>query len=105
MEVLVRERRHLRLCIGHEKNNTKTQMDLLRSMIANRQAAGGGVADPKPAARRGRKPTKADRAKEQTPGTKTMRAFIIEEKPSKKVVKEHLDAIIDQECASSSEED
>lgn len=72
-------------------------------MIANRQAH--PPVDPKPAARRGRKPTKADRAKEQTPGTRTMRAFIIEEKPAKKVVKDHLEAIIDQECVSSSEEE
>lgn len=79
-------------------------MDLLKSMMANRQAA--PPVDPKPAPRgRGRKPTKADRAKEQTPGTRAMRAFIIEEKPSKKVVKDHLDAIIDQECASSSDEE
>ena len=78
-------------------------MDLLKSMLANRQVH--PTTDPKPAARRGRKPTKADRAKEQTPGTRTMRAFIIEEKPSKKVVKDHLEAIIDQECISSSEED
>jgi hypothetical protein len=34
-----------------------------------------------------------------------MRAFIIEEKPSKKVVKDHLEAIIARECATSSEED
>lgn len=34
-----------------------------------------------------------------------MRDFIIEEKPSKKVVKDHLEAIVDQECVSSSEEE
>jgi len=33
-----------------------------------------------------------------------MRTFIIEEKPSKKVVKEHLEAIIAAECASSDED-
>ena len=79
-------------------------MDLLKSMIANRQAS--VPVDPKPAPRsRGRKPTKADRAKEQTPGTRAMRDFIIEEKPSKKVVKDHLEAIIARECATSSEVD
>lgn len=81
-------------------------MDLLKTMLANRAAAPAMVHDPKPAPKRGgRKPTKADRAKEQTPGTRAMRAFIIEEKPSKKVVKEHLEAIISRECESSSEED
>jgi hypothetical protein len=78
-------------------------MDLLKSMIANRQAQ--PTVDPKPSGRRGRKPTKADRAKEQTPGTKSMRSFIIEEKPSKKIVKDHLEAIIANECISSSDED
>lgn len=74
-------------------------------MLANRAMA-GPVKDPVPKPQsRGRKPTKAQRAKEQTPGTKTMRAFIIDEKPGKKVVKDHLEAIIDQECATSSEED
>ena len=73
-------------------------------MIANRQAH--PPVDPKPVPRRrGRKPTKADRAKEQTPGTKTMRTFIIEEKPAKKVVKDHLEAIITNECISSSDEE
>jgi hypothetical protein len=33
-----------------------------------------------------------------------MRAFIIEEKPGKKVVKEHLEAIVAAECASSDED-
>lgn len=81
-------------------------MDLLKTMLANRQSA-GLVSDPKPRARgEGRKkPTKAERAKEHRPGSKSMRAFIIEEKPTAKIVKEHFDAIIDEECASSSEED
>jgi len=78
-------------------------MDLLRTMIANRQAH--PPVDPKPApSRGGRKPTKADRAKEQTPGSRSMRAFIIEEKPGKKVVKDHLEAIIAKECESSDED-
>jgi hypothetical protein len=78
-------------------------MDLLRSMLANRATA-VSVKDPVPKPRgRGRKPSKAERAKEQTPGTRSMRTFIIEEKPSKKVVKDHLEAIVDQECVSSSE--
>ncbi len=80
-------------------------MDLLKRMIVNRQEA-GTVADPKPRSQRGRKaPSKAERAKAITPGTKEMRAFICEEKPSHKIVKEHLQAIVDQECASSSDDD
>lgn len=79
-------------------------MDLLKSMLANRQTH--PPVDPKPSrSRGGRKPTKADRAKEQTPGTKTMRTFIIDEKPSKKVVKDHLEAIVANECVSSSDEE
>lgn len=39
------------------------------------------------------------------PGTKAMRAYIIEKKPSKKAVKEHLEAIITMECESSSDEE
>jgi hypothetical protein len=33
-----------------------------------------------------------------------MRSFIIEEKPSKKVVRDHLEAIIAAECESSEED-
>ena len=79
-------------------------MDLLKSMIANRHAA--PVHDPKPRAQRPRKgPTKTERAAENTPGSRAMRKFIIEEKPSKKVVKEHLDAILARACESSSDEE
>lgn len=38
-------------------------------------------------------------------GTKVMRQHIIHEKPSKKIVKEHIEAIIAQECESSSDEE
>jgi hypothetical protein len=80
-------------------------MDLLKTMIANR-AQQPNVSDPKPRKARGKKaPTKTEKAKEQTPGSKAMRKFITEEKPPKKVVKEHLEAIIAAECASSSDED
>jgi len=51
------------------------------------------------------KRTKAQKAKEHEPGTKDMRRFIIEEKPSAKVVREHLNAKIEMETASSDEED
>lgn len=81
-------------------------MDLLKTMLANRTQM-GVVNDPKPrSSRNGRKgPTKAERAKANAPGSKAMRKFITEEKPTKKVVKEHLEAMIDAECASSSGED
>jgi len=79
-------------------------MDLLRTMIANRQAKGADVVDPAPAPRKGeKKETKAQKAKKIRSGTREMRHFIIEEKPSKKVVKEHFIDLIEQECVSSSE--
>lgn len=49
--------------------------------------------------------TKAERAADIPPGTRAMRRFIIQEKPGKKVVKEHLSALIARECESSSEEE
>ena len=80
-------------------------MDLLKSMIANRHAA-PPTHDPKPRAQKGRKaPTKTERAAENVPGSRAMRKFIIEEKPSKKVVKDHLQSILDRACESSSDED
>jgi hypothetical protein len=80
-------------------------MDLLKCMMANR-ASMPIVSDPKPRTQNGRKTaSKAERAKAQTPGSRAMRKFICEEKPSKKVVKEHLEAMIDAECASSSDEE
>ncbi len=80
-------------------------MDLLKRMQANRESA-PVIHDPKPRSQKGRKaPSKTERAKEHTPGTKSMRAFIVEEKPSHKIVKEHLQAICDAECESSSDEE
>lgn len=79
-------------------------MDLLKSMIANRQNA-KAVSDPVPRREKGRrKPSKAEKAKEIPAGTRAMRNFICEEKPPKKVVKDHLEAMIAYECESSSEE-
>jgi len=72
-------------------------------MLANRQTV--PTVDPKPRRETGRKKkTKTDRAKEQEPGTRGMRAFIIAEKPSKKIVKDHLEAIISNECESSGDD-
>ena len=81
-------------------------MDLLKTMLANRKSAPVVVDPPRRTSKGGRKgPTKAERAKDHTPGTKEMKAFIIEEKPSQKIVRDHLQAICDAECASSSDED
>jgi hypothetical protein len=81
-------------------------MDLLRTMIANRQSQGASVVDPQPASKKGqKKESKAQKAKRMTAGTKEMRHFIIEEKPSKKVVREHFITLVEQECVSSSEDE
>lgn len=80
-------------------------MDLLKMMAANRQAAGASVVDPKPAAQKGKpKESKASRAKRITSGSREMRRFIIDEKPSKKVVRDHFLQIVEQECVSSDSE-
>jgi len=73
-------------------------------MVANRESM-PVVQDPKPRSQKGRKaPSKTERAKEHTPGSRSMKAFIIEEKPSAKIVKEHLQAICDAECESSDDD-
>ena len=88
-------------------------MDLIRMLQERRQAAKGlvvakegAVLEPKRSKpiHEGKK-TKAQRAEEHEPGTKDMRRFIIEEKPSAKVLREHINAIIERETASSDEED
>lgn len=80
-------------------------MDLLKGMLANRQQM-SIVHDPKPRRATGKKKeTKADRAKENKPGSKAMRRFIIDETPGKKIVRDHLEAIIDEACRSDSDED
>lgn len=81
-------------------------MDLLKMMAANRQAAGATVVDPKPAPKKGEKAeTKAQRAKRIASGTREMRHFIIDEKPSKKVVRDHFLTLVEQECVSSDSEE
>lgn len=80
-------------------------MDLLRAMAANRQAMGATLTDPKPAPKKGEKAeTKAARAKRIASGTREMRHFIIDEKPSKKVVRDHFLTLVEQECVSSDSE-
>jgi hypothetical protein len=88
-------------------------MDLIRMLQDRRKAANaivvakeGAVLEPQKSRpiKEGKR-TKAQKAKEHEPGTKDMRRFIIEEKPSAKVVREHLNAKIEMETASSDEED
>lgn len=80
-------------------------MDLLKSMMANRQAAGMTLVDPKPAPKKGQaKESKSARAKRIASGSREMRHFIIDEKPSKKVVRDHFLTLIEQECVSSESE-
>lgn len=75
-------------------------MDLLKNMSANRQVAGLTLQMEKASIE------KKEKGKtEAAAGSKAMRKHIIDKKPGKKVVKEHLEAIISQECESSSDED
>lgn len=76
-------------------------MDLLKMMMANR-AAQARVVDPQPASAKPK--PKAEKAKSHDPGSRAMRHFIIEEKPGKKVVREHFASLVEQECASSDED-
>jgi hypothetical protein len=76
-------------------------MDLLKMMMANR-AAMGVVNDPQPVGQKAK--PKAERAKKHDGGSKSMRHFIIEEKPGKKVVREHFKAMIEAECESSDDD-
>jgi hypothetical protein len=79
-------------------------MDLLKTMLSNRSHMVVHDPAPRSSGRGRRQPTKAERAKAQTAGSRAMRSFIIDEKPSKKVVREHLEAIIAIECESSDED-
>jgi hypothetical protein len=80
-------------------------MDLLRTMMANRAAAGASLVDPAPRPEPGKKKEpKSKRAKRFEAGTKDMRRFIIEEKPSKTVVRDHFVSIVEQECVSEEDE-
>ena len=64
------------------------------------------LVDPKPTPQKGqKKESKASRAKRIASGSKEMRRFIIEEKPSKKVVRDHFLQIVEQECVSSESEE
>jgi len=83
-------------------------MDLLRMLQANRQAQAEVKKAPveeRPKMRKIRgTPSGLVQPTEDVPGTKSYRHKIIEDKPSKKKVKEHLEALIAFECESSDED-
>ena len=84
-------------------------MDLLKNMIEKRQAMmliqNSPLVKYEPRqVQTDRKKTKAEKAKEHIPGTKSMRKFIQEERPSVKVVREHFKALMEDEETSSEEE-
>lgn len=81
-------------------------MDLIRMMTENRRKQ--GIVEPRVFSKPpepAKKKTKTQRAKEQPAGTKQMRQFIIAEKPTKSVVRDHIKAKVDFECESSSDEE
>jgi hypothetical protein len=87
-------------------------MDLLRTMVANRQMNGlTSKVEAMSVSEKLEHPpvpkTGLVGAVEQykAPGSRAMRKYIIEETPGKKVIKKHLEAIISAECESSSEEE
>jgi len=83
-------------------------MDLLRMIQQNRQAQAQVQKAPveeRPKMKKVRgTPSALPKPAEDVPGTKSYRAKIIEDKPSKKKVKEHLEAMIVFECESSDED-
>ena len=76
-------------------------MDLLRAMKANREKMGMAQPATKTPVLQ-QLPAAVDAL---VPGTRMMRAHIIQKKPKPKIVKKHFEAIIAQECESSSESD
>lgn len=83
-------------------------MDLLRMIHQNRQAQAQVQKAPveeRPKMKKVRgTPSSLPQPTEDVPGTKSYRRKIIEDKPSKKKVKEHLEALIAFECESSDED-
>lgn len=82
-------------------------MDLLKQMMENRKMAGLTMQMEKTTiSTRSESISKTKSEKEEIErGSRRFRRFIIENKPGKKDVKEHLQAIVDAECESSSEEE
>ena len=83
-------------------------MDLLRMIQQNRQAQAEVSKAPlqeRPKLKKTRgTPSGLPQPSEEVPGTKSYRRMIIEEKPSKKVVREHIESLIVFECESSDED-
>lgn len=86
-------------------------MDLLRTMVANRQMNGlTSKVEAMSVTEKHHEPVRVGLTQNMTaqykaPGSRAMRKHIIEEKPGKKTIKEHLEAIINAECESSSDEE
>ena len=80
-------------------------MDLLRNLAERRahmaQLQQHPLVKYEPRREPERKKTKAQKAKEIPPGTRAMRKFIQEEKPSNKVVREHLEALVEDSDSDS----
>ena len=83
-------------------------MDLLKTMVANRQSQGLQNIKKEEKIEKPVMPMVSNMISNmvqyKAPGSKAMRRYIIEETPGKKVIKEHLEAIINAECESSSDE-
>lgn len=83
-------------------------MDLLKMIAQNRQAQAEVKKAPveeRPKMRKTRgTASNLPQPSEEVPGTKSYRRMIIEEKPSKKVVREHIESLIVFECESSDED-
>ena len=84
-------------------------MDLLKNMIQKRQEQ--ALIQNHPLVKYepvqvnvGKKKTKTEKAKEIPPGTKAMKRFIIEERPSCKVVREHFKVLMEEDESSDDEE-
>lgn len=83
-------------------------MDLLRQIQQNRaaqvQVQKAPVEERPKMSRIKGTPSGLPKPAEDVPGTKAYRAMIIEDKPSKKKVKEHIEALIAFELESSDED-
>ena len=84
-------------------------MDLLRMIQQNRQAQAQVQKAPVEERAKMKKvrgtPSPLAKPTEDVPGSKAFRMKIIEDKPTKKKVKEHFESIIALECESSDDED
>ena len=84
-------------------------MDLLKNMLQKRQEQALIQSHPlvkyEPVqVNTGKKKTKTEKAKEHIPGSKSMRKFIVDERPSAKVVREHFKSLMEEDESSEDEE-